>query len=114
MSNTAASSAQLQECIVECDSCHDVCLEAIGYCLTAGGRCAEPSRVTVLMDCAEICQTAADFMLRGSSQHASICRVCADICDACAASCASLADAEMKACAEACRRCAAACRAMAE
>src|SRR2546421_4779158 len=96
--------SQLQECIVECDSCHDVCTETIAHCLMTGGRHAAAAHVRLLMDCAQICQTASDFMLRGSSLHRAVCRVCAEVCDACAVSCAELGGVEMNACAKACRR----------
>lgn len=113
MANAATSSARLQECIVECDSCHDLCVETVSYCLSMAGRHAEPAHVTLMLDCAEICQTAADFMLRASPLYSAVCAVCADVCEACARSCAALDGAEMAACADACRRCAAVCRAMA-
>jgi hypothetical protein len=113
MSTVAASASQLQECIVECDSCHDLCVETTTHCLEMGGAHAAPTHMTLLMDCAEICQVAADFMLRGSEMHRALCRVCAEVCDACAASCTQLEGAEMAACAEACLRCAQTCRGMA-
>ena len=33
--------------------------------------------VIVLLDCAEICQTSANFMLRGSPLHTNTCAACA-------------------------------------
>jgi len=113
MAHTTVSAAHVQECIVECDSCHDVCVETIGYGLAAGGRLADAAHLTLLMDCAQICQTAADFMLRGSTLHTSTCRTCAEVCEACARSCERLDSPEMRTCADACRRCAESCRAMA-
>jgi hypothetical protein len=113
MAISVISPPQIQECIVECDSCHDLCIETITHCLTVGGRHADPAHVTLLMDCAQICQTASDFMLRGSTLNRSACRVCTEVCEACAVSCAHLDGDEMKACTEACRRCAQACRRMA-
>ena len=65
-----------------------------------------------MMDCIEICQTAADFMTRGSDLHAAVCAACADVCDACAESCEMMDDDEMNACAKACRACADSCREM--
>jgi hypothetical protein len=65
-----------------------------------------------MIDCIEMCQTAADFMTRGSELHQSVCLVCADICEACAASCKGVGGKEMDACAEACLRCAQTCREM--
>jgi hypothetical protein len=68
-----------------------------------------------MLDCAEICQTSADFMLRGSDRHHLTCRICADICRACAEDCERLAgdDPMMRECAEECRRCQKSCERMA-
>ncbi|MBI2708606.1 MAG: four-helix bundle copper-binding protein [Actinobacteria bacterium] len=94
--------------------CHTVCLETVTHCLTKGGDHARPDHIVLLLDCAEICQTAANFMTRDSELHGLTCRVCAEICESCAQSCEQLGDDdEMRRCAEACRRCAESCRAMA-
>jgi hypothetical protein len=81
-----------------------------------GGRHAEAAHVRLLLDCAQICQTSADFMLRGSSYHARTCETCAEVCLACAENCERIGpdDDMMKKCAEVCRRCAASCRQMAQ
>ncbi len=111
-------SEQLQQCIRLCEECHNICLETVSYCLQMGSQMSalhiEPGHMTLLMDCAEICQTSANFMLRASRQHPRTCAVCAEICDLCARSCEQFADdAQMRACADACRRCAESCRQMA-
>ena len=103
----------MEQCIQECLSCHRVCLETLTYCLQKGGKHAEAKHVRLLMDCVHICQTSADFMLRGSDLHTRTCFACAEVCAACAESCEKMGeDARMKACAEACRRCAESCRGM--
>ena len=74
---------------------------------------AEPNHIRLMMDCAEICQTSANFMLRGSDLHHLTCAACAEICDRCAADCDRMSDdPRMAACAEECRRCAESCRQM--
>ena len=104
----------LRQCIQECLNCHGICLNTITYCLEQGGRHAEGGHIRLLTDCAEICQTSANFMLRGSSLHARTCAVCAEICAQCAEDCGQFKDdAHMQRCAEACRRCAESCREMA-
>src|SRR5581483_3241702 len=104
----------MMRCIDECQSCHSVCLEAVRHCLDKSGRHADPSHIATLLDCAEICTTSANFMLRGSEQHQSTCEVCAEVCDACATACDAFKDDdEMRRCAEECRRCAESCRAIA-
>ena len=108
------NSPKMQECIQECQTCSQVCLENVAHCLEKGGRHAEPGHIRLLLDCAEICQTSANFMIRGSELHGRTCGVCAAVCEACAQSCESFTDdAEMQRCAEECRRCAQSCREMA-
>ena len=107
-------SPEMRACIDECQSCHAICLETAAHCLTLGGKHASRDHQVLLQDCADICRTSADFMLRGSALHRETCRACAEVCDRCAESCASMGDdAMMKKCAEACRRCAESCRKMA-
>ena len=106
-------SQAMDECIEECMSCHAVCLDTINHCLQMGGEHAAPGHITLLMDCAQICQTSADFMLRMSELHGLTCGVCADVCERCAADCERFADDEvMMECAESCRSCAESCREM--
>lgn len=106
---------QMQSCIDDCTRCHAICTETIQYCLEKGGKYAEANLVRLLQDCAQMCATSADFMLRGSEFHPSTCGVCAEVCDRCARACEQVGgadDAEMKQCAETCRRCAQCCHEM--
>ncbi len=108
-------SGEMQQCIDNCQSCHTVCLETISQCLEMGGRHAEASHIKLLQDCAQICATSADFLVRMSDHHPQVCGVCADICEACAESCDTLSEESgdfMAECAEICRKCAASCREM--
>jgi hypothetical protein len=98
-------------CTDSCMRCHAACLETLRYCLEQGGEHASVEHTRLLLDCAQICQTSADFMLRGSDLHVETCAVCADICQRCAQSCEQLADDEtMRRCAQTCRECAESCR----
>lgn len=108
-------SQEMQDCISNCMNCHAVCLETISHCLAMGGEHASPKHIGLLQDCAQVCATSADFMLRMSDYHPQICGVCADICEACAKECESMADGNdfMQRCADACRKCAESCRQMA-
>lgn len=104
---------EMQQCIQNCLDCHSICLNTITYCLQKGGMHAEPAHIQLMQDCAEICQTSANFMLRGSDLHTRTCGVCAQVCQRCADDCAKMGDdAQMKACADMCRRCAESCRQM--
>ncbi|HEU5102906.1 MAG TPA: four-helix bundle copper-binding protein [Roseiflexaceae bacterium] len=85
MENTARHSmdGHIQQCIQECTNCHSICLATVPHCLEMGGAHASPAHIGLLLDCAEICQTSANFMLRGSALHTHTCGVCADICERC-------------------------------
>jgi hypothetical protein len=113
---TQHRSMEMENCIKNCNDCHHICLETISYCLQKGGRHAEAQHIRLLMDCAQICHTSEDFMLRASDLHHLTCGVCAEVCERCAQDCESMAssDAQMKGCAEVCRRCAESCRQMAQ
>ena len=105
---------RMRACIDECHNCHDSCAETVTHCLQMGGEHAEASHIRLLLDCAEICQTSANFMLRMSDFHAQTCGVCADVCEQCAQDCERFGDDEiMQQCSKACRSCAESCREMA-
>ena len=108
------SSSAMAECIENCTACHSICLATVEHCLRRGGEHSSQKHVRLLLDCAQICHTSADFMLRGSELHALTCGVCAQVCERCADDCERMAngDAVMQRCADACRRCAESCRKM--
>jgi hypothetical protein len=104
---------EMEHCIDNCTNCHRICLETAARHFRGEGEMAE-THVRLLLDCAEICATSADFMIRGSDMHAHVCQACSAICDRCADECDRMgADPHMAACAEICRRCAETCREMA-
>ena len=85
---TAVQTPELQACIVDCLECYSVCKQAaMNHCLEAGGRQIDPRHFRLLTDCAEICRTAADFMLVSSAFYPKLCGLCAEVCEACAQSC---------------------------
>jgi hypothetical protein len=107
----SAVSDEMRECINNCTECHQICVETVKYCLD---RHAEPGHIGLLLDCAEICQTSANFTVRQSPFHSYTCAACAEVCERCAASCDEMGDdAQMRACADMCRKCAESCRRMA-
>lgn len=107
--------AHMQDCISQCDDCHDTCQETLyNHCLAEGGKHAEAEHVKLMTDCIQICHTSADFMRRNSKVHMAICAACAEVCEACAESCERIGGDHMKRCAEACRACAKSCREMSQ
>jgi hypothetical protein len=102
-----------EACIESCWRSHVMCLETERYCLAKGGMHAMPKHLALLADCAEMCQTTANSLLRRSSQHTAVCIACAQLCDACAQECEAFKDDErMAVCARTCRECANHCREM--
>lgn len=101
-----------QTCIEACLRCYSTCFGmAMGHCLETGGHHVAPPHFRIMVACAEICRTAAHFMLMRSKHAVHLCRECAEICDQCASECDGMEG--MEACARQCRSCAEACRAMA-
>jgi len=110
-------SQDMLACIELCQNCHKACQETLMYCLQQGGRHVQADHVRLMLDCSEICQTATNFMQRGSDLHVHTCAACAEVCRRCAEDCKQMAKADndnrMAACAEMCRRCAESCQRMA-
>ena len=103
---------EMKQCVEKCLECYKVCREsAMNHCLQTGGEHVEPHHFRLMINCADICATAADFMLSNSELHARICAACAEVCEACARSCEELGG--MDDCVRACRACAESCRKMA-
>lgn len=106
---------EMTQCIQLCQDCHALCIQMIAHCLKLGGRHAAPDHIRLLMDCAQICTTTADYMARGSSFHDRTCSLCSEICRLCAERCEQLQgnDPLIKQCVELCRHCADSCERMA-
>ncbi|VIO67840.1 four-helix bundle copper-binding protein [Bradyrhizobium ivorense] len=107
-----AFSQEMNRCIETCLSCYKTCLAtAMNHCLVTGGKHVEPAHFRLMMACAEMCRTAAHFMLINTPHHKHTCRECAEICGECAEDCESVGG--MDECAAMCRACAESCRRMA-
>ncbi len=113
MQETEFLMSEVRECIQDCLDCFRICNQTLIRCLSMGGKHAEVEHLNLLMDCAKICNTNADFMLRNSAYYPQICGFTADICDECSDVFDRFEDDFMKECASVCRRCAESCREMA-
>lgn len=98
---------EMRRCVQICHKCHDACLEAISMCIHEGGEHALHHHL--LLDCAQICHTSGDFILRGSDLYGCVCRACAEVCKHCAENCAKLGGEQMRECTDACKKCAESC-----
>ena len=111
---TSPTTHSIEQCIENCVRCHRLCLETAARHFRGEAQIEAP-HLRLLLDCAEICRTSADFMIRGSDLHGETCGACAAICERCADECDRHGeDPHMAACAEICRRCSETCREMAE
>lgn len=109
------SDDEMQKCIQLCRDCHAMCTQTIAHCLKLGGRHATPDHIRLMVDCAQMCATSADYMLRESPFHDRICGLCSELCKQCGKACEQVAgeDRMVKQCAEMCQRCASSCERMA-
>ena len=102
-----------QSCVAACNACADAC----DHCSTACLHEDEVKKVTrciaLDMDCAAICRLASSFMSRDSDFAKPLCKLCAEICQACGDECAKHPMRHCQDCAKACHRCAAECTSMA-
>lgn len=72
-------------------------------CLQLDGQHAEAAHLRLLVDCAEICQTSTNFMLRRSDLHGHTRAIGAEIYERCVQDCSQFVDAfQMQAYAEVC------------
>jgi hypothetical protein len=89
--------------------CHQTCHSmAMVHCLELGGEHARPQHLRLMLDCADVCATTADFIGRKSQFHTRISELCVEICETCAEACEKLG--QMDDCLTACRTCADRCR----
>ena len=102
-----------QSCVDLCTRCHNRTLQAaMVHCVPPRAHGLEDSLCTLLLNCSDISQMAANFLLNDSPYRAAVLRLCAEICEACAWACAGIED--MEECAAACRACAERCRTCAQ
>lgn len=104
---------QHQSCIDACNACADACDHCSTACLQEPDVKAMARCIALDMDCAAICRLSAGYMSRGSDFARQLCRLCAEVCQACGDECARHPHDHCQACAAACRKCAEECRKMA-
>lgn len=107
------SHSPFQSCIDACQACASACEHCAGACLQEDDVKMMARCIALDMDCAQICRMAAAYMARGSQFAGAVCRLCAEICQACGDECAKHRHDHCQQCARACHRCAEECRRMA-
>ncbi len=101
----------IQSCIEACLRGARACEHVMDTCVKDPAQLADRLRLT--RDCADICWTAAAFLSRDSRFAAGVCRMCAEIAEACGEECAKRELAECRQCANVCRQVVDECRRMA-
>lgn len=103
----------------EFKKCIEACLKCAALCNHCATSCLQEKDIKMMaiciqldMECAAICYAAAQLMSLGSKQAAAICKLCADLCEACSAECAKHDNVHCKECADACKACVDECRKM--
>lgn len=99
--------------------CIDACLKCAAICNHCASSCLEEDDTKMMikciqldMECAALCYAVAQLMSLGSDKAAALCKICAELCEACAAECMKYENEHCKECAVACKECAAECRKM--
>ncbi len=107
------SHEQFQSCIDACVRCAQECEHCAAACLQEDDVKILARCIKLDADCGKICWSAAGHMSRGSKFAQEICRVCADICEACGEECNKHGMDHCQRCAEPCFKCTEECRCMA-
>jgi hypothetical protein len=107
------SHEEFRGCIEACVRCAQACEHCASACLSERDVAKMAECIRLDRDCAEICFAATAWMSRGSRFAQDICRICADVCDACGAECRKHQMNHCQQCADACEQCAEECRRMA-
>jgi hypothetical protein len=94
------SQIEMQQCIQDCLNCSATCKRTAEACKRAGGEHGKAEHVYMLLDCGEICQTAAHFMQHNSPLYGYVCQAALQVANHCGEECDRVGDTD---CANACR-----------
>lgn len=102
------------KCVEACCDAMNWCNEAFLHCsrLVAKGNAEHVKPMALLLDCGEVCGTAAKLVARMSPLTVQACRTCVEGCDLCVAACSKFDDRTMKDAVKSLRACGDSCRAM--
>ena len=98
-----------QSCIDACNSCAAACNACMAACLKEDDVKMMQRCIALDVDCAAMCGLAADAMARDSEMAHHFCRICSEVCLACANECGQHSHVHCKHCADECKKCAKAC-----
>lgn len=101
-----------QKCIDTCNRCAQACYECLKACLNEPDVQARRNCISMLLECATICNQASAFMAMDAQHSKELCKLCATICEKCANDCRMFKDDHCTKCADECANCARECNMM--
>lgn len=102
-----------QSCIDACNKCAQACYECFHACLDEPDLNARKNCVSMLVECAMMCQMSTSSMSMNGQYAKEHCSLCAKVCDTCAKECNMFQDQHCQDCAQICNDCADECERMA-
>ncbi len=101
-----------QSCIDSCSKCTQACYECCTACLNEPDLNARKNCVSMLVECAMMCQMSVSMMSMNGKFSKEHCSLCAQICDDCAKECGMFKDQHCQECSQICKECSDECRRM--
>jgi hypothetical protein len=106
---TMSHNQEYQKCIDACLRCVSVCNHTASACLSEDSVKMLTRCIQLNLECAAICSAAAQVMCLNGRYAEQLCRMCAEICQACGDECAKHSSQHCQDCAAACYKCAEEC-----
>lgn len=101
-----------QTCIDACNKCAQACFECFKACLNEPDVQARKNCISILVECALMCQMSSAMMSMEGQFAKDHCKLCAAICQKCAQECEMFKDDHCQKCAQVCKECADECNKM--
>lgn len=71
---------ETRACIEAFQTCEQLCLRTLPFVCNEISRPLQADLVRVILDCAEMCRLAANFLVRDSEHYIRVCREASEIC----------------------------------
>ncbi len=110
MNRATNSRMEFQSCIDSCTKCAEACLACFKASLDEMDLNARKDCISILVECAMICQASVAMMSMNGLFSKEQCALCEKVCSKCAEECAMFKDEFSKKCADICLSCAEECR----
>ena len=92
MTTEAFADSDRDGCIRAFQRAHEECLSALAHCMDRPALETSGDLYQCLLDCADLCRTAADFLSRASKLSSKICVLASAACDDLVTACRRHAD----------------------